>query len=101
MPAGGPHSPGSAEGHIEPSEFGELAAPSSLRSSRWSRDNLVTSHPARLYDGTVVERIDQEALEYLLQDFVEQRGRMRVSAGRMGVFSWDLVCEGDAGPFVL
>ncbi|HEY3496377.1 MAG TPA: SAM-dependent methyltransferase [Polyangiaceae bacterium] len=101
MPAGGPHSQGSPERRIEPAEFGQLAAPSALMSSRWSRDNLVTSHPARLYDGTVVERIDQEALEYLLQDFVARRGPMRVRAGRMGVFSWDLVCEGEAGAFAL
>ena len=30
----------------------DLPAPSSLMSSRWSRDNLVTCHPAQLYSGT-------------------------------------------------
>ena len=99
MPAADPHSQGS-RGRLEPSEFGSLAAPSSLMSSRWSRDNLVTSHPARLYDGTVIERIDPDALEYLLQDLISKQGPLRVGTGRMGVFSWDLVCESEAGSFV-
>jgi hypothetical protein len=42
-----------------------LPAPSSLISSRWTRDNLITSHPGRLYDGEIVERIDADALEQL------------------------------------
>src|SRR5690606_36455885 len=36
--------------------FGRLA-PSALLSSRWSRDNLLTPEPARLYDGTVSARV--------------------------------------------
>lgn len=79
----------------------ELPAPSSLLSSRWSRDNLVTSHPAQLYDGPVLELIDAEALEYLLKDLVRQQGPLEVRAGRMGVFTWDVVCRTETGDFVL
>ncbi len=82
-------------------ELGALASPSSLLSSRWSRDNLVTSHPGRLYDGRVLERIDLEQLEYLLQDLVTQRGELRVLSARLGVFTWDIACEDHAGRFGL
>ncbi|MDQ2642434.1 MAG: SAM-dependent methyltransferase [Myxococcota bacterium] len=78
----------------------ELPAPSSLLSSRWSRDNLVTSHPARLYDGRIRERIDADALERLVSDF-QAKNRVELGAGRMGVFTWDVVCEGGDGPLVL
>jgi SAM-dependent MidA family methyltransferase len=79
----------------------DLASPSALMSSRWSRDNLVTSHPARLYDGRVLEAIELEALEYLVQDFGRLRGPCRLGACRMGVLTWDIACESDAGPFRL
>ena len=78
-----------------------LPAPSSFLSSRWSRDNLVTSHPARLYDGRILEPIDQEALEYLMQELAQQRGPLRIGAARMGVLTWDIACEGEDGPFVV
>ena len=70
-------------------------------SSRWSRDNLVTSHPARLYDGKIVERIGPEELDRLLAELPGQRGPVRRGAVRMGVFTWDISCADDEGPFVL
>ena len=70
-------------------------------SSRWSRDNLVTSHPARLYDGKIVERIGPEALERVIAELPRRRGPVRRGAVRMGVYTWDLACADDAGPFVL
>ena len=76
-------------------------APSSLMSSRWSRDNLVTSHPARLYNGRVLEVIELESLEYLVHDLQRSRGPCQLGWGRMGVFTWDIACESNAGPFVL
>ncbi|HTQ03619.1 MAG TPA: SAM-dependent methyltransferase [Polyangiaceae bacterium] len=79
----------------------DLPAASALMSSRWSQDNLVTAHPAQLYDGRVNERLGAEALDYLIQDLVEQRGPFDVIAGRMGVFTWDVVCKDDTGRFVL
>lgn len=79
----------------------ELAAPSALLSSRWSRDNLVTMQPGRLYDGRVLERIEPETLEYLVQELERQLGPVRVGAGRMGVLTWDIACEAERGPFVL
>src|SRR4051812_35710041 len=79
----------------------DLAAPSSLMSSRWSRDNLITSHPGRLYDGKILELIELEAVEYLVQDLQRSRGPCQLGWGRMGVFTWDIACSGNDGPFVL
>jgi SAM-dependent MidA family methyltransferase len=84
-----------------PPDFDELPAPSSLLSSRWSRDNLVTMRPGRLYDGQVLERVEQEMLETLVQELEKRIGPLRVGAGRMGVLTWDIACEGVNGPFVL
>jgi SAM-dependent MidA family methyltransferase len=97
----GPAAQGAPEGDESIPGLGELAAASSFLSSRWSRDNLVTSHPGRLYDGPVLERIEPEALEYLLQDLVNQRGALRVASARMGVFTWDIACESESGKFAL
>src|SRR6187551_2020982 len=79
----------------------DLPAPSSLMSSRWARDNLITCHPAQLYGGRVVEHIDEASLERLLQELEQRRGPIHVGAGRMGVLTWDIACTGDDGPFVL
>jgi SAM-dependent MidA family methyltransferase len=80
---------------------GALAAPSSLLSSRWSRDNLVTMRPGRLYDGRVFERIEPETLEYLVQDLEQSVGPVALGPGRMGVLTWDIACESACRPFVL
>ena len=79
----------------------DLPAPSSLMSSRWSRDNLVTCHPAQLYNGKVLEHIDEDALELLIRDLEKQTGPVYVGAGRMGVLTWDIGCAGADGPFIL
>jgi len=79
----------------------DLPAASSLLSSRWSRDNLVTSHPARLYDGAISERIELESLEHLLQALQRSHGPCQLGWGRMGVFTWDITCDGPGGPFML
>ena len=80
---------------------GDLPAPSSLMSSRWSRDNLVTCHPAQLYSGKVLEHIDEDALELLIQDLEERDRAGRRRRGRMGVLTWDIGCAGADGPFIL
>src|SRR5215471_4133762 len=95
------HGQASNEGYLGIAGLDELAAASSLLSSRWSRDNVVTAHPARLYDGRVLERIGPDSLEYLVSELAGQRGPFRVGAGRMGVITWDVDCEDDAGAFVL
>jgi SAM-dependent MidA family methyltransferase len=79
----------------------DLPAPSSLLSSRWSRDNLITCHPAQLYDGRVLERIGPESLARLILDLQERVGPIRFGAARMGVHTWDIACAGDGGPFTL
>ena len=95
------------EGHVSTAGYlgiaglDELGAASSLMSSRWSRDNVVTAHPARLYDGRVLERIEPDSLEYLVHDVASQRGRFEVGAGRMGVITWDVACSDENGAFVL
>ncbi|HEY7374472.1 MAG TPA: SAM-dependent methyltransferase [Polyangia bacterium] len=78
----------------------DLLAPSSLLSSRWSRDNLITCHPAQLY-GRVVERVDPAALGRLIQELEGRLGPIQVGPGRMGVVTWDIACAGAGGPFVL
>ncbi len=79
----------------------ELPAASALLSSRWSRDNLVTSHPGRLYDGAVLEELDVDALEGLLPELVATKGPLELGAVRMGVFTWDVACADARGRFVL
>src|SRR4029078_8148138 len=79
----------------------DLPAPSSFLSSRWSRDSLVTGHPAQLYDGAVLRHIDASALEQLIQELERPKRPLHVGAGRMGVYTWDIACTGSDGPFVL
>jgi SAM-dependent MidA family methyltransferase len=79
----------------------DLPAPSSFLSSRWSRDNLITCHPAQLYDGRIIDRVGPEQVEQLIQDLETRIGAIQVGPGRMGVFTWDIACAGGAGPFVL
>ena len=79
----------------------DLPAPSSLLSSRWSRDSLLTGHPAQLYDGAVLEHVDEDALEHLIRDLERTKGPLHVGAGRMGVFTWDIACTGADGAFTL
>jgi SAM-dependent MidA family methyltransferase len=79
----------------------ELPAASSLMSSRWSRDNLVTPHPARLYDGQARESIEVETLDRLVVDLQRFRGPCQLGSGRMGVLTWDIACHDAHGPFVL
>jgi SAM-dependent MidA family methyltransferase len=82
-------------------ELPDLPAPSSLMSSRWSRDNLITCHPARLYCGEIQVRIDADDLARLIEGLAAQRGPIQLGAARMGVFTWDVACTGADGPFVL
>src|SRR5580704_17987213 len=101
MTADLPRDRGPADGHLGIPGLEDLPAPSSLMSSRCSRDNLVTSHPARLYDGKIVERIGPEALERLIVELPRNNGPVRSGAVRMGVLTWDISCADDGGPFVL
>ena len=50
-------------------------------SSRWSKDNLVTSHPARLYDGPIRELIHQPELEYLVEEVAQKTAATGRAAG--------------------
>src|SRR6185312_8808321 len=74
---------------------------SSLLSSRWSRDNLVTFHPAQLYDGPVDRRMDLDALSPLVGELAARLGPFELGTAHMGVFTWDLACVGHDGPFTL
>ena len=79
----------------------DLPAASSLLSSRWSRDNLITFHPAQLYDGRVQERLDVDALPSLIGELAGRMGPLKVGAARLGVLTWDAACLGPDGPFVV
>lgn len=81
--------------------MGELPAASSLMSSRWSRDNLVTCHPAQLYNGRVREEIGVDALREALEDLGRRHGPVQVGTARRGVFTWDVTCADQRGPFVV
>lgn len=78
-----------------------LLAPSSLLSSRWSRDNLLTPDPARLYTGAVTERIGVERLEQQLRDLVARLGAFEVTTGALGVLSWGVRCRAATQEFLL
>ncbi|HEU5077003.1 MAG TPA: SAM-dependent methyltransferase, partial [Polyangiaceae bacterium] len=83
------------------SSFEERLAASSLMSCRWTQDNLVTSYPALLYNGAIERPIGVESLEPLLLELAKLRPVRGVGAGHMGVFTWDIACEGDTGEFML
>jgi SAM-dependent MidA family methyltransferase len=98
--------PASAPGGNEGGELGlpalgALPAASSLLSSRWSRDNLVTSHPGRLYDGKILEPIGLELLKELIRGLEAARGPLRPGACRFGVHTWEVSCADAEGPFTL
>jgi len=79
----------------------QLFVPSSLLSRAWSQDNLVTGHPAALFDGPVLEAIEGDVLEPLLAELAGIVGPIQLGEGQMGVFTWDLQCSNDDGPFVV
>ena len=76
-------------------------APSAFLSSRWSRDNLLTCDPAQLYDGRIDERIGVDLLEQLIAELSRQLGPFQVESGGLGVFTWDVSCQGPDGAFIL
>src|SRR5215472_6663433 len=79
----------------------ELPAASSLMSSRWSRDNIITGHPGQLYDGRILERLGQDSFVDLIADLEKRTGPVDLSSARMGVYTWDLSCSDARGPFTL
>jgi len=87
--------------HLGIPALDDLPAASSLMSSRWSRDNLISSHPARLYHGKILQRIGAAELEGLVRHLEASHGAAALGAARMGMFTWDVSCKGKAGPFVL
>lgn len=75
--------------------------PSALLSSRWSRDNLLTPDPARLYNGTVGARVGVAEVEEHLRQLMARRGPFDVTTGGLGVLSWSIRCQSRAGDFLL
>lgn len=75
----------------------KLPAASSLMSSRWSQDNLITTHPDRIYNGQTLQKLTVAALEPLLSQLQNTRGIVAQGDVHMGVFTWDLSCEGPQG----
>lgn len=88
-------------GDSGPEEFSDLLTPSSLLSSTWSLDNLVTSLPARLYTGQIQQLVSEKSLGHVFRLLQEKVGPVRAGRQYMGQFTWDIACEGDDGPFIL
>src|SRR5688572_16960669 len=76
-------------------------APSSLLSSRWSRDNLLTPDPARLYNGAVGKRMGVLEVEEHVRELRARCGPFEVTTGVLGVLSWSIRCNGKTGDFLL
>lgn len=76
-------------------------APSALLSSRWSRDNLLTPDPARLYNGAARERVGVAEVEEHLRRLMAQSGPFEVTTGGLGVLAWSLRCRSKTGDFLL
>jgi SAM-dependent MidA family methyltransferase len=79
----------------------ELPAASSLLSSRWSSDNLVTFHPGQLYDGAVRAPVEVDALPSLMAELAHRCGPLEVGGARMGVFTWDVAAVAPDGPLLV
>lgn len=79
----------------------DLPDASSLLSTAWSRDNLVTGHPARFYGGPVREVVTDESLDYVVEELEKATGPVRVSEARLGTFGWQLTVDGADGASVL
>jgi SAM-dependent MidA family methyltransferase len=74
---------------------------SSLLSSRWPADNLLTFEPSRLYTGAIYERVTPEHLTQVVRSPWGRSLELEVSSVRMGVFTWDLFCTSRNGPLLL
>jgi|GEM_PF-857053 len=75
--------------------------PSSLLSSRWPDDNLLTFEPNRHYLGLVHERLTPDHLANITRGPLGQALGLEVENVRMGVFTWDLSCKSHQGPVLL
>ncbi len=78
-----------------------LLAPSSLLSSRWSKDNLLTPDPKRLYSGTRLHTVSLETLQVCLEQLAARRQSMSVTSGGLGVLSWNVRYEDSTGSNLL
>lgn len=76
-------------------------APSALLSSRWSRDNLLTPDPARLYSGAAGARVGVAEVEAQVRELMARRGPFEVTTGGLGVLSWSIRCQSQTGDFLL
>lgn len=67
-----------------------LGLASSLLSVAWSRDNPITGHPARLYDGKVQQVVTQQSLPAVVRLLEQELGPVSVQGARLGVHGWKL-----------
>ncbi len=78
-----------------------LVDASSLLSSRWPKDNPVTSDPSCHYTGAVSGAVTIELLQQIVHGEFGARLGLEVDAVKMGVFTWDLCCQSVHGPVLV
>ena len=78
-----------------------LGLASSLLSVAWSRDNLVTAHPARLYDGKIHQLVTQRSLPAVVQHLEQRFGTLSVRGARLGLHGWKLDFQSGAHAYQL
>ncbi len=78
-----------------------LPAASSLLSSRWSKDNLITSHPGRLYDGAIVSRVEREHLGPIISGLRTPNRPSSIAAVQKGVLTWNIHYDDDGSSLVM
>lgn len=76
-------------------------APSALLSSRWSEDNILTPDPAHLYSDKISSRVGLEELQALLDEFAATRAGLAVTAGSLGVLTWNIAYRQGNESFLL
>jgi SAM-dependent MidA family methyltransferase len=72
--------------------------PSALLSSRWSRDNLITPDPSRLYTGPFSARVGVEQLQEQVDALTSVLGDFEVEEANLGVLSWNVRGRDRRGP---
>ena len=78
-----------------------LLAASSLLSTRWTEDNLVTPDPVHRYNGAIVHQITVPLLQELLSAISQGAEPFEVVSGSLGVLTWNIRCRGRKGEFML
>jgi SAM-dependent MidA family methyltransferase len=88
-------------GHLGVPGLTQFAAPSSLLTTWWSQEQLLTPHPAGLYSGQVQQVVTERSVGYALERLIGIIGSFQPTAVHQGLFTWDVEAHADGGPFTL